>query len=141
MRSRSHIEIARGGTSVGWGSQYSERDDMSNRTNTPNMVLTLANSGKPRRPSGARVARTDDPLSSVGSAGQWLSACGFSIDSHDGMLSASELRELRKLRMAIESVTDALAVHDDTTPTSGPVGSLTVLNEIAAACPGVRRLG
>ncbi len=116
---------------------------MSNRTKIPNMVLTLANSGKPRRPSGVRVARVEDPLASVGTAVEWLGDCGFAADGREGTLSASELRELRKLRLAVESVTGALAdANAKGLPApSVPPGALAVLNEIAAECPVELRLG
>lgn len=115
---------------------------MSNRTNTPNTVLTLANSAKPRRPSGVRVPHVDDPLESAGAAARWLAECGFAADGRAGTLSASELRELRKLRLAVESLTRALAEASAAgrPAPSVPPGALGVVNEIAGECPVQVRL-
>lgn len=97
--------------------------------------LELANSVKPMRPSGARVATRDDPLISPTSAHGFLERSGVLSSRRGAGLSERDMTELRDLRDSVEHLLSHLVGQ----PGAGarravPTEGVVVLNRLAGRC-------
>lgn len=114
---------------------------MATRCEVPDVVLALANSRRPRRPSGTRTSTYTDPLALPESAQGFLWGLLPDVTPIDIDVCLEDLRLLRK---ALEEIVTTLT-HSNARSTRGsgsriPEASRRLLNSLASRCAWTQRL-
>jgi predicted RNA-binding Zn ribbon-like protein len=113
------------------------------------LILLLANSRKPRKPSGSRVRAYDDPLADTKSTVAFFGSIGCTVRAGfpgmPGSVNEDVMVEMRRLREAVEKIVETVVSTNEKggNPSDALLylaGALGVLNGFSSECPWIKAL-
>lgn len=120
-----------------------------NKNEIPKILIALANSRKPRKPSGYRVKLVNDQLADSISAISFLTDLenlgDYAMGAFHEPIDDDVLTELHHLREAIEKIIEVLAntnqMNDHSSDLCLPAQSLSFLNRLSSTCQWTKTIG